>query len=160
MKTLFTFYVDSAVDLITNSSSELFVFTGDTKKNVSSMIRRFHNNYLSEYESLKRTDELTLDELDWYVQLRTSRWSNELQEQVYTLLPGFTDEEQFRTEPHYWREDVTVKYPKGVTEENRERYIKALDPDGKLFFLWSKDENPNWDIQEKLMTIGVRYHLG
>ena len=38
--------------------------------------------------------------------------------------------------------------------------IQDLDPEQKLWFLFSINENPNWEMQENLMNIGTRYHLG
>ena len=47
-----------------------------------------------------------------------------------------------------------------VTDKNREEIINKLCPNKNMWFLFSIDENPNWDMQEKLMNIAERYHLG
>lgn len=47
-----------------------------------------------------------------------------------------------------------------VTEKNLEEVKNRIDPQRKMYFLFSKNENPNWDYQKKLMGIGSRYHLG
>ena len=47
-----------------------------------------------------------------------------------------------------------------VTNDNRERVIKGIEKSVGRFFLYSIDANPEWEMQEKLMEIGKRYHLG
>lgn len=153
---IFVFCVDNAIDLITNSSSELFVFKGDTKKQVSGMIRKVYNNYLREYESLKSIRELNLNELNWYISMHYGRHGNS----HLVVLPGFTEDEMYEKIERDWRPGGYDVYAKDATEENQEKYIQAIDPDGKLYFMFSKDDNPDWELQEKLMEIGSRYHMG
>ena len=38
--------------------------------------------------------------------------------------------------------------------------LNMLDPENNTWLLYSLDENPNWEYQEKLSTIGERFHLG
>jgi hypothetical protein len=47
-----------------------------------------------------------------------------------------------------------------VTEENRAEMVERIDPDRKLWFIFSSIENPNYEMQERLMSIATRYHLG
>jgi hypothetical protein len=47
-----------------------------------------------------------------------------------------------------------------VTEDNFEEIKNKLDPNRTMYFLFSKDENPDWEMQEKLEMIMKRYHLG
>lgn len=47
-----------------------------------------------------------------------------------------------------------------VTDENREEVINKICPQKDMYFLFSINENPNWEMQEKLMLIMTRYHLG
>ena len=47
-----------------------------------------------------------------------------------------------------------------VTEENKSDIISRLTKNNNLWFMFSIDENPNWEKQEELMNIGQRIHLG
>jgi hypothetical protein len=47
-----------------------------------------------------------------------------------------------------------------ITDENFEEFKRRLDPLKKTFFLFSKDDNPDWEKQELLMEIMERIHLG
>jgi hypothetical protein len=47
-----------------------------------------------------------------------------------------------------------------VTEDNLEEIKRKLDPDKRLYFLFSIYENPNWDMQEQLENVMNRIHLG
>ena len=164
MKTLFTFYVDNAIDLITNSSSELFVFVGDTKKKMINIIKKVHPEYRREYATLKSIEELTNEELDTYISSHYHCWSNELQKQEENLIPGFTRDEMYYDQVSKWK-DYSGKYPVDtylydVTDETRQKYMDGIDPERKMFFLFSTMENPDWEMQEALWRVGERYHLG
>ena len=51
-KILFAIKVNNVVDVITNSSSELFVLKGETKNIVEEMITNIYPNYKNEYEEV------------------------------------------------------------------------------------------------------------
>ena len=57
---------------------------------------------------------------------------------------------------HYFN-GVTLN-PNFVFDTREE--AELLDPNGQIFLMFSIKDNPNWDMQEKLMEIGTRYHLG
>ena len=59
-KTLIVISVNNVIDIITNSSSELFVLKGETKEIVTEMIRDIYPDFESDYESLKHISELSL----------------------------------------------------------------------------------------------------
>ena len=40
------------------------------------------------------------------------------------------------------------------------KYINGISPKKDMYFLFSIDENPEWEEQEKLELISTRYHLG
>lgn len=49
---------------------------------------------------------------------------------------------------------LSLKYlPEGL------RTIRAMIPD-TTFAMYSKDDNPTWEYQEKFERLGKRYHLG
>lgn len=166
MKTLFVFCVDNVIDLITNSSSELFVLRGESLRGVEDMIRSVYPDYEREYHSVVNIADATPEQLDQYISYEYNGWSNEEQRMLQDVLQGFTFEEMYETHVStYTGHDGTKRtssytYTRDVREDNRERYVNAISPKRDMFFLFSKDENPNWDMQERLMNVGIRYHLG
>ena len=161
-KTMFVFTVDNTIDLITNSSSELFVLQGDSKELVIEMIKSTYPNYLTEYEEVKSIDELSNRELDTYIGIEYNSWSNSKQETETNLIPGFTFDEMY--ESPEWAKGNSHRgdryFTRDVTDETREKYINGISPKKDMYFLFSIDENPEWEEQEKLELISTRYHLG
>jgi len=182
MKTLIVIGVDNHIDLITNSSSELFVLKGEKIEAVKEMLSEKYPDYLKEYEEVVSIDELTNDNLDSFLIYHCSSHMYPHRKEDLPLLKGFTFDELYEAERDYstngpkisWNGEIqyelrnnlpmstTEKYsPRGfVTDENRERVINAIKETVGEYFLYSSDENPNWEMQEKLMEIGTRYHLG
>jgi len=155
-KILFKFNVDNAIDIITNSSSELFVLKADSNKIVVELLESVYPDFRKEYDEpiqFKDMDaEQFTDCIHWLYGY------SEVKEKCASF-PGFTFEQMYVKSEHSWREEE-YNWKEGFLEENQEAIIKAIDPLNKQWFLYSKDENPNWDMQEKLMEIGDRYHLG
>lgn len=150
-KILFTINPHSIIDVITNSSSELFVNDLLAKDTLIQLIKEIYPDYLNEYQELKTASELTCDELQTYLNYRYIYWSNAKQEEIYEKLPGFSQEEM---------DGLYDGYGIAVTEYNKEKILNAIDPNKIMCFLFSLDENPNWEFQDKLMNIMSRYHLG
>lgn len=180
-KAIFTFKIDNVVDIITNSSSELFVLKAETKAIAEEMIRNVYPHYLEEYEELKEVSELTNEELDSFMDWHCSPHMWPASKGNYPLLDGFTFDELYEPEidwhtglqkPPAWNGELQYELRKNykdpedkwndsfVTDENREKVIEAIKITIGNFLLYSIDENPDWDMQEKLMEIGHRYHLG
>jgi AAA+ ATPase superfamily predicted ATPase len=84
------------------------------------------------------------------------------------ILNGFTFEELYEEENNgkkAWNNEIQYKLKESenycfVTEKNFEEIKKKLDPNKEMYFLFSKDDNPNWDYQENLMKFMDRLHLG
>lgn len=152
-KTIFTLNVDHIIDIITNSSSELFVLEGNSFDEVANMIAELYPNYTDEYE-LKSTKELTADELDTYLDYKGYyNGQRELPDSIFNIAPELLWKD--------WKNRFSEKYYyKSLTESGAELVKEKMDPKNKMFFLFSLDENPDWDYQEKLMEIATRYHLG
>lgn len=148
----------SSVDVITNSSSELFTAFNDSKETLKGLIKDVYPKYLKEYEKLKGIEELTAGELEEYIMYSYEVWSNYDQETFNYVIPGFTYDEMWETK-NLW-EHKYIQLKDYFVENNRERIMDGIDPERKMFFLFSKNENPNWDMQEKLMSFMTRYHLG
>ncbi len=152
---LFTVKVDSFVDVITNSSSVLFVKKDHAKEAVEELIQKMYPDYLNEYVELRGIDDLSDEELYEYIESSFCYWSNHRQCFVNNVISGFKTEEMFRPTRRgglFLRDDFVVNH--------RDRIIESVDPDRMLFFLFSKDDNPDWDMQEKLESVMTRYHLG
>jgi len=150
-KVLFALKPHSVVDVITNSSSELFVGNSTSKEDIINIIKESYLNYLDEYSEVKATKELSNDEIETYIGYHYNNWSNAHQKFMQELVPGFKYEDIFDGE--YVKSNL-------VNNKNRDKFIKGIDPNNEMYFLFSLDDNPNWDYQEKLMNIMHRYHLG
>ena len=158
MKTLFIIKPHSVIDVITNSSSELFIGKHNSKDLMIEMIRSAYPAYRAEYDEVKTIDQLDDEELEMYISYHYEYWSNREQETIRNVIDGFTEEEMYVTKEFNGHEytyliDDFVKY-------NRERIIQGIDPDKEMFFMFSYDENPDWDAQELLSNFMTRYHLG
>lgn len=157
-KVLFTLNIDNVIDIITNSSSELFVLKSDSKEIVTSLLESIYPDFTSEYREPIQYKDMDEDEFESCIHWLYG-WSNEKGE--CEVFPGFTFDELFEESPYQyqWKGKEFV-WKKGVLEENKARIIQAIDPNNHLWFLYSIDENPRWEMQEQLMQIGTRYHLG
>ena len=153
-KILFTIKPHSIIDVITNSSSELFVGKSQSKDEIKELIKEAYPAYLTEYCEVKNISELTADELDTYLYYHYDGWSNYLQRTKQGVVPGFTKEEMYEVGEYgtYIKNDFT--------ENNLDKIKEAIDPKNEMYFLFSIDDNPDWDCQENLMDIMERYHLG
>lgn len=178
-KTLFLFPISSIVDTITNSSSELFVGVNPSKEELQAAIEAIYPDWEQEYEDLKSIEDLSLEEINMYFDYATSPGHWPTLKEEYPILPGFTFDELYEpkrnedgTEEVAWNGQVQYQLKNNVTNpehkwdrdfvtlENKEEIINKLDPDRHLFFMFSIDENPDWDMQEKLQKFMIRYHLG
>jgi hypothetical protein len=183
MKKLFLIQVDNHIDLITNSSSELFVLRGKTKDVIEEMIDAVYPDFRSEYE-LKVMSEVDTWYLDLYMQRLCSPKDYDdifrAESMTMDMLPvpkGFTFNELYEEiyEDKYFRGNIVRvrKYilrnnkiseydwdRSFITDENREDVINRLFPNGDVWFLFSLEDNPNYEKQELLESIGQRFHLG
>jgi hypothetical protein len=155
-RVLFTLTPHSIIDVITNSSSELFVGKSQNKQEIKDLISEVYPNYLDEYEEVQSISELSNDELYTYISYHYHTWSNSKQSLENKLIPGFTINEMYEKTK---RNDYSLK-DNFVCDENREKIIKGIDPNNDIYFLFSLNENPIWEYQEKLEEIMTRYHLG
>ena len=140
------------IDLITNSSSELFILSGNNMNEVKSLIESVYPNYLSEYQEVVSIDNISEEELDTYLTYEYNTWDDKLTlSKVFNIDPNvlYSNYSDFETKK-YWHGRISdVGY-----SLIREKLPKDM------YFLYSINENPNWEMQENLMNIATRYHLG
>lgn len=161
-KTLFTIQIDNVVDIITNSSSELFVLKGEEKSIVEEMVANVYPDYKSEYRELKALSDIDNDELGTYLQYAVQDW--DFSNKRYPRgSPNTSIAERFDLpfEKAYieWANRGDKKYYWCELTEWALNEIRKQLPKN-LYFLFSIGENPNWEYQESLSGIGKRYHLG
>lgn len=164
-KKLFVFQFDHSVDLITNSSSELFVFKQDTKENVKELVSQVYPNYLHEYEEVRSVEELTEDELHTLLCfMYDNYWYNRVPPRDLPKFKGFTFKETWRRQKAQGFQEQgstwSLKVDNLLKPEKRKCLLDILDSKRNICFLFSLGENPNFEKQELLETISTRYHLG
>lgn len=167
-KVLFKLQVHSVVDIITNSSSELFVGKNQSKKVLTELIKAVYPNYRDEYDKLVSLNSIPLRDFNtylWYI-CNTHVWPAEKKD--YYVPNGFTFEELYTPavnwktklqEPPAWNGEIQYTFKKFSNAELKD-IRKRFNPNNDIFLLYSLDDNPNWDMQEKLETIMERIHLG
>lgn len=169
--TIFTINVNHCIDLITNSSSELFVLQCSAKEIVNEMIEDVYPDYKTEYDDVIRIDEMSADKLNNFFYYATGSNIWPAKKSDYSIPSGFTFDEVYEEDGKApaWNGCVQYKVKNNdpnnrwgafVTESNKEWFLDKFCPSRDLYFLFSKDENPDYEYQEKLESIGTRYHLG
>lgn len=151
MKQLIAFSVDNIIDIITNSSSELFVMKSDDKNIVLSLIEAscptFRKGY---YDPIcyKDMDEKTFAECIETIYVCYSREKKDL-----FLFSGFSFEEQFEYD------SISQFYDRkrSFLMENKAKLIQQIDPNGLLWFLVPKEEHEF--IYKDLAKLGTTYFM-
>lgn len=173
MTTLFVMQIENIIDLITNSSSELFVLRSKEKGIMIELLDHVYRDWRNEYEEPKNISELTVRELDDFVIYATGAncWPTHRKSQ-YQLLPGFSFDELYEIKEKAWNGRFQYQLKNNlkssehewqrsfVTEENFEEIKNRLSPDEDMWFLFSIDENPDYEGQDLLCEIAEKYHLG
>lgn len=172
-KLLFVIQPQSIIDVITNSSSELFVFQGDSKDVIEEMIKDIYPDYENEYAQLESLRDSSVEELDSLMNWFTGSWIYPARKENYRIPGTFTFNEVYEPESDKPAHNGEIQYRlkrnwqgeskwdySFVTAENKDWVLDKLDPDHTMMLLYSLDENPNWEMQERLEQIGIRYHLG
>jgi hypothetical protein len=174
MKTIFVMNVENCIDLITNSSSELFVLKGGTKEAVIQMLDNIDPAWRDEYEEPKNILDLSIDELNTYFSYACSPCCWPASRHNYPILDGFTFYELYEPESdkRAWNGEIQYELRNNkvdsvnrwerdfITEDNRMVMIDKHNPKHNMWFMFSFGENPNWELQEKLEYVANRYHLG
>ena len=148
MKTVFAIQIDHTIDIITNSSSELFVLEGKNAEIVKEMVSLVYSNYLNEYEDVKSAQDLNIDEVETIIS-----YMEDYKEISPFGLPAdkLWSNLETRGKYEYW-------YPE--LSESGAQLVKDYLASKNYYFLFSLEQNANWDMQEMLSNIGQRYRLG
>lgn len=157
----FAVRVDSRVDLITNSSSELFVVKGDSVEDVKSMVSNVLDpSYASYYKDPVRLVDLEPDDFInflWYMCFPGC--SPTSSKKAYPVPEGFEFDELYKERGVAWNNVMQYELREFTDEQAREM-ARKMDPDGRIYMIYSHEDNPPWESQEALERIGRRYHLG
>lgn len=171
---IFTLKVHSFVDVITNSSNELFVGKAQSKEEMKKLLLEAYPNYLKEYEEIKSIDEITIEELETYFEFFCSpnHWPT-IGKNDYPVPNGFTFEEVYQRDKKSWNNRMQYKLRENsitwfgktrigrfTSKQNFEEIKNKLDPNKEMYFLFSHDQNPNFEYQDILSEFMEKYHLG
>lgn len=184
--------IQSFSDVITNSSSELYVFAdGKSVEEVATELDEVAPGWRSEYSDPEYVKDTVA--LETYIDAIIPNWDYEELEKrhcckvngipindykYFVICPelnyaslfdkndswasnlakqlGLTPEEAFDDWNEY--DPFGPGWTHLSLSEKANDIIRERDKD--VVLVWSNDENPDWDRQEKMMTIGERYHLG
>jgi len=169
-KILFRFNIQSTSDVITNSSSELFVFKNkNSLSEVVDLLNEIYPDWEGEYLIPEQVKTMNDDDLDFYldwvyggndwnaeregITRETSKQTRVARE--FNLDPAeiYANWDVFDPQSDDWRN----KY----VEFNREKLDLVREKlSENEWALWSKDENPDYEMQEILEKYSRRYHLG
>lgn len=166
-KILFEFNIQSITDIITNSSSELFVFKNRELEDLVLILSLIHPCWNLEYNEPIQVNRMRDDELATYLEwiyggsdfdyeIRNIPITKENTKRTgvakhFGLKPKFVYEDYENWDPNINK--LSLKYlPEGL------RTIRAMIPDA-TFAMYSKNDNPTWEYQEKFERLGKRYHL-
>ena len=168
MKTLFVFQVQSFTDVVTNSSRELFVYTG-TEREIEKLLNNTVPGWENEYCSPVSLDNISKDDLETYMDYAydsydwrhwnenitrensmQTRWAKELGIDPYKLYSNYD-----KWDPN----SKDYKISQLHLRDGWDKLVKAKLPKN-LVFVFSRYENPDWDRQEIMMNYGTRCHLG
>lgn len=184
MKTLFLFNIQSISDIITNSSSELFVFKENSIESVISILDDIYPNWRDEYEEPIRLQDLSYEDLEdfiiyhllYYIQYGTENLEKQFRDPIKLAKKKalkFTEKSvnilqkyfniHIKSKDIYEDSENTYKMflPFNLRREMRSWYPKLKSEVYFLIknssfngiFLYSKDEDPDWNYQEKLMEV-------
>lgn len=182
MRTLFRFNIQSYSDIITNSSSELFVFKNNSVEEVINILNTIYPDWRSEYQEPILFKNMSKEDQDRYIEWVADcyRWFGDY-DYYYNGISWIkrTKKEQIEVfehdviEHYHKKFDVDNKDVPSLFENwgdyNNEYFYLRLSTVGYDIFrkkfendiaLWSLDENPNWDYQQEIEEYAERYHLG
>lgn len=187
---VFNFKINSVSNVITNSSSELFVFNdNDSVENVISILDNIYPDWRDEYADPIRLKDCDNDDFETYCHscildvymsdisryhnrnfdvIEDAKWQAKvykefLQKSLDYAGIDLSAEEAFLNLDNAYKSFLPWDHPDReyyYAEFSQKLKDKILEKYGDDILLFSHDENPNWEYQEKLMEVAERYHLG
>lgn len=174
-RVVFVFSIQSVSDVITNSSSELFVFEGNSKKDVIEILDTMYPTWKDEYiepsEVGEFDDEGIVDFLRFTHKLRSFDEHMISNYSFLTLKKNKTLEccklaKQFKLKPEeaYTNWDILGtddSYENSIPKPSEEliKRFREYAKKNKIVILCSIDENPDYHYQDLLMEIADRFCL-
>lgn len=165
---MFVFRIDSIVDIITNSSSELFIMKAEGKDVLIELIESVLPEFRETYEEPILLKDSSLYLISTYIFYNYYYKGNTspIKKSDLDVIEGFTFDEMYgyyldlypltngkKTDPYY-AEKYEIRG--NFIKNNLEKIIKTLDPYNNIWFMSSLDDNPAYETYEKLMPIGER----
>lgn len=184
MKVLFQFNIQSFTDVITNSSSELFVFNKGSKEEIINLLNLIHPNWRNEYQEPISLNEMDAESLEYYFScIAPYRWipdeskyntNQTFLSEKFNINPAilysnweifdpsisFPNKSDYQTRKDW--DEAYEKYKNISTVQLVDNWVDLIKPklDLNTICLYSISDNPNWDYQEILEGFAQRYHLG
>ncbi len=178
-KELFVFKIQSVSEVITNSSSELYVFEGNNEKEIIGILDSIYPNWRDEYYEPESVADFNSDSLrnfldninelgsrDYYWMKEDEFNSKKQKEELccckFAKSLGLKPSEAFENWEKWNPTDRKLDWENRhleLSDKFMEKYKEKAEKE-KTYALYSIDENPNWDYQELLMEVAERYHLG
>ena len=162
-KQLYTFKIDNAIDVITNSSSELFIFKS-TEKILFELLDSIEKDFGKQYAEPKLLRKCSDTEFSYYVNsLFAYEVSDSLKHEV--LLPEgikFEDIYKFDEDSYSWYfdteeyDDVKGYYDK--LDKFRDILQNWLDPNDQIWVLYIDDYLIPMNIRQQLSMISTYEH--
>lgn len=149
----FIFNIDNVIDLITNSSSELFIFQIEPKQSITELIESVYPGFRNEYEEPKWVGE------DMDIMIQYLEHSN-LEPEELALQLGIPSKDLVTYNEVWDKEHKWPEFNKDVLEICKDKILTIIDPKHSTYLMNSLNDNPDWEYQEKLESIATRIHMG
>lgn len=149
----FIFNIDNVIDLITNSSSELFIFQIEPKQSITELIESVYPGFRNEYEEPKWVGE------DMDIMIQYLEHSN-LEPEELALQLGIPSKDLVTYNEVWDKEHKWPEFNKDVLEICKDKILDIIDPKHSTYLMNSLNDNPDWEYQEKLSEIATRIHMG
>jgi len=166
---MFVIQIDSIVDLITNSSSELFIMKAEGKDTIIELIESVLPDFRETYREPVLFKDCSSYEMYLYIfynyTFTGSANAGYGGNKTYDVIDGFTFEEMYisylEKNPSLhekWFKSFENDYEirDNFIKDNKDKIIKTIDPNNSIWLMRSIDDNPDNEIFEKLLPIGRR----
>lgn len=166
---LFIFNIQSFSDIVTNSSSELFVFSDHnrTEENIIQLLNSIYPDWGTEYYCPVQVNCMSDIDLNTYLSqtYNTYDWNQNVTKQTsnqtsvakyFGLNPVVAYENYDNWDPT--SDDYSKRWIGPLTKSALD-IIRGMIPDTE-FALYSIEDNPDPNYQEVLSKYAIRYHLG